>query len=112
MAWEAALAALNAACLATFGREVTYTPRAGARPLFGEQRFGGRESYPITGILEPGRELEERFPESSARLFVRAADLRAEPAGGDKVSIDGVAYLVVDARADAAGGVTLDLRQT
>jgi len=112
MDWEAASSRLNAACLGAFGRQVTYTPRSGARALFGEQLFGGQESYPITGILEPARELEERFAESAARLFVRAADLRAEPAGGDKVSIDGVAYLVVAARADAAGGVTLELRQT
>lgn len=102
MAFADSVSRLDGACLAIFGRGVTYTPRPGV----------GGGPLQITGILEPATQTEERFPDSYARLFVRSSDLSFVPGGGDKVTIDGVVYMVVDARADTAGGVMLELRET
>ncbi len=97
MSWDAAVGALNAACLATFGREVTFRPSAGA-PIV------------ITGILETGARLEENSPGTYALLFIRAAELPAPPARGDEVEVAGASYKVFEIEADAAGGVKLALR--
>ena len=76
MSWESAMGALNAACLAAFGREVTYSPAAGA-------------PVTVTGMLETGVRLEETAPGIYAVLFLRRADLPQPPQRGDEVEIDG-----------------------
>ncbi len=97
MSWDAVTGALNAACLATFGREIIYRPAAGA-PL------------PIRGILQTGAQLEESAPGIYALLFVQSADLPSQAQRGDAVEIAGVRYKVFEVEADAAGGVRLALR--
>lgn len=97
MSWDAAAGALNAACIAAFGREVTYRPGAGAPVV-------------ITGILETGARLEDNAPGTYALLFIRAADLAAPPERGDEVEVAGASYKVFEIEADAAGGVKLALR--
>jgi len=91
------MGALNAACLAAFGREVVYCPAAGA-------------PFTVTGVLETGVRLEETAPGTYAVLFLRLADLPHPPECGDEVEIDGVTYKVFEVEADAAGGVKLALR--
>ena len=97
MSWDAAMGALNAACLDVFGRQVTYRPAAGAPVV-------------ITGILETGARLEENAPGTYALLFLRATDLPVPPARGDDVEIDDATYKVFEVEADAGGGVKLALR--
>jgi hypothetical protein len=97
MSWDAAMGALNKACLSTFGRQVTYQPAAGA-------------PVTITGIVDSGSRLEEHSPGVYAVLFMRLADLAQPPACGDQVQIDGTTYKVFEVEADAAGGVKIALR--
>lgn len=97
MSWNAAMGALNAACLDVFGRQVTYRPAVGAPVV-------------IAGILETGVRLEENAPGTYALLFLRAADLPSPPERGDEVEIAGAAYKVFEVEADAGGGVKLALR--
>jgi len=97
MSWDAAMGALNAACLNVFGRQVTYRPAMGA-------------SVVVTGILETGARLEENAHGTYALLFLRAADLPAPPERGDEVQIDGATYKAFEVEADAGGGVKLALR--
>lgn len=97
MSWDAQAGALNAACLAAFGRAVVYQAAADA-------------PVTINGILDPGSRREESAPGTYAVLFVRMADLPQPPERGDEVEIDGSTYKVFEVEADAAGGVKLALR--
>jgi len=97
MSWDAAMGALNAACLGVFGRQVTYQPAAG-------------DPIVVTGILETGVRLEENAPGTYALLFLRATDLPLPPACGDEVEIDGGTYKVFEVEADVGRGVKLALR--
>ena len=97
MSWDAAMGALNAACLGVFGRQVLYRPAAG-------------DPIVVTGILETGVRLEENAPGTYALLFLRLMDLPQPPAPADEVEIDGATYKVFEMEADAAGGVKLALR--
>ena len=90
---------LNSAALTAFGREVTYTPQAGA-------------SATIRAIFQPSREAEENSPGVYGVLFLRLADLSRPPERGDEVSMDGILYKVFDIEADTSGGAVLRLRQT
>ncbi len=92
------MGALNRACLATFGRQVTYKPAAGA-------------PVPVTGIVQTGVQLEGRAPGVYVVLFLRASDLPSAPDVGDAVEIDGASYKVFELEADAGGGVKLALRR-
>jgi hypothetical protein len=97
MSWSTATGALNAACLATFGRGVTYYPSVG-------------DAVTITGIVDTGARLEESAPGTYVVLFIRLVDLPHPPARADEVEIDGATYKVFEVEADAAGGVKLALR--
>jgi hypothetical protein len=98
MSWESAMGALNAACLAAFGREVVYCPAAGA-------------PFTVTGVLETGARLEATAPGTYAVLFLRATDLPSPPERGDEVEVDGALYKVFEVESDAAGGTVLSLRR-
>ena len=97
MQWELAMGALNAVCLAAFGRDVTFRPATCA-------------SFTVAGVLETGARLEENAPGTYAVLFLRRADLPQGPERGDELEIDGVRYKVFEIEADAGGGMKLALR--
>jgi hypothetical protein len=86
------------ACLRVFGREVTYLPEAGGQAT-------------IRAVFQPAQEAEDASPGVYAVLFVRLADLPAEPVRGDEVEIEGVRYKVFDIEADAEGAAVLRLRK-
>ena len=95
--WQDLTKALNAACLAAFGRDVTFRPAVGA-------------PFIVAGVLETGARLEANAPGTYALLFIRMADLPAPPERGDEVEVDGASYKVFEIEADAGGGVKLALR--
>jgi hypothetical protein len=97
MSWNSAMGVLNVACLATFGRAVTYQPGSGA-------------PVTITAIVDTGSRLEQNSPGIYAVLFLRLTDLPQPPQCGDEVEIDGTGYKVFEVEADAAGGVKIALR--
>jgi hypothetical protein len=94
--WALLAEKLNEQVVASFGREVTYTPQAGA-------------PFAVTGILDPGVRQEDAAPGPYALLFVRAADFAEPPARGDEVTVNNAVYKVVDLEADAEGGIRLAL---
>jgi len=96
--WASLMDKLNEQVLATFGREVTYTPQGGA-------------PFTVTGILEEGRRTEETTPGVYTAIFFRASALPAPPQRGDQVRIASTTYKVVDVDADAEGGVRLVLHK-
>ncbi|MCS6954602.1 MAG: hypothetical protein NZM33_17325 [Bryobacteraceae bacterium] len=96
--WEAAVRDLDAAVVNTFGREVLYLPGAGGEAT-------------VRAVFQPAREVEDSSPGVYAVLFVRMADLPAEPVRGDEVEIEAVRYKVFDIEADAEGAAVLRLRK-
>ncbi|MBA3972653.1 MAG: hypothetical protein C0504_00385 [Candidatus Solibacter sp.] len=98
MAWDNSIGALNSACLAAFGRLVTYRPAAGA-------------PVELRGILQTGVQLEGRAPGVYAVLFLQAAGLPAGAGLGDAVEIGADTYKVFEMETDAGGGVKLALRK-
>jgi hypothetical protein len=104
MAWSDAVNAADAACLATFGIPVTFTPQGGA-------------AQPITGIIQNPAMAEDYVPggvqgTSAVRLFVRFANITPPPQRGDQVAINGRAYAVAEVDVDPHGGAVLKLRAT
>ena len=96
MSWDSAVDALNAACLAAFGRTVTYTPQLGV-------------AFTLTGLLELGARREDAAPGTYALMFAKAAAFSQPPERGDEVTVGTAIYKVVDIEADAAGGLQLVL---
>jgi hypothetical protein len=96
--WAALMDRLNQQVLASFGREVTYSPQ-------------GDTPFPLTGILEAAARPEDSAPGTYAVLFVRASAFDQPPERGDEVTVSNSVYKVVDLEADAAGGILLRLRQ-
>ena len=70
-------AALNQACLKTFGSAVTYQRAAGGAP------------FPITGILQEDTHEERHQDGVSLRLFVNLADFGARPKTGELATVAG-----------------------
>ena len=96
MSWDSAADALNAACLAAFGRTVTYTPQFGV-------------AFSLTGILDVGARREDAAPGAYALLFAKVAAFSQPPERGDEVTVGAAIYKVVDIEADAGGGLRLVL---
>lgn len=105
MAWSDLVNTLDAACLATFGTAVTFTPQ------------GGSGAQQITAIIQHPALAEDYVPgsvqdTSVVRLFVRFANMMPPPRHGDTVTISSIVYDVVDVDVDAQGGAVLKLRVT
>lgn len=94
--WAALAEKLNQQVVASFGREVTYSPQVG-------------ESFTVRAILDTGVRQEDAAPGAYALLFVRSAAFAEPPARGDEVTVGASVYKVVDLEADAEGGLRLVL---
>ena len=90
-------AALNKACVNSFGVAVSYQQDTAA-------------PFVVRGIVMKDSDEERANDGLYARLFVDAADFTTPPDQGDVATIDGVAYTVFEVMTDAVGGVTLSLR--
>ena len=90
-------AALNKACVKSFGTAVSY-------------RQGTDAPFSVLGIVMKDSDEERHREGLYARLFVGLADFTTHPSNGDVVTFDGVSYTVFEVQADAMGGVTLSLR--
>ena len=90
-------AALNRACVKTFGAAVSYQQGA-ADPFF------------VQGVVMKDSVEERNRDGLYVRLFVSLADFATTPDRGDVATIGGVVYTVFEVLADAMGGVTLSLR--
>jgi hypothetical protein len=90
-------AALNKACVMTFGSTVSY--RQGTAPPF-----------TIRGIPMKDSDEEQHQDGLYARLFVNLADFVTQPDHGDEATVCGVTYTVFEVLGDAMGGATLSLR--
>jgi hypothetical protein len=90
-------AALNKACVMTFGSTVSY-------------RQGTTAPFTVRGIVMKDSDEERRHDGLYARLFVSLTDFVTMPGQGDVVTIGGVAYTVFEVLTDAMGGATLSVR--
>lgn len=90
-------AALNQACVKTFGTAVSYQQGAAA-------------PFTLRGVVMKDADEEQHHDALYARLFADLGDFPSRPDHGDEAILDGVAYTVVEALIDAAGGVHLRLR--
>ncbi len=98
MGWKDLSAGVNDACLETFGEEeeVVYTP-AGGSPI------------PVDGIYDEDYvavDPESGLEVSSAQpnIFLRRADLSADPGKNDVVTLRGRTFKVIDWHPDSEGG--------
>jgi hypothetical protein len=90
-------AALNKACVKSFGSTVSY-------------RQGTADPFSVQGVLVKDSDEEQHREGLYARLFVNLADFASPPDHGDEATIGGVAYTVFNVLADAMGGAHLSLR--
>jgi hypothetical protein len=90
-------AALNKACIKSFGAAVSYQQGAAA-------------PFTVRAIPMKDSDEEQHLGGLYTRLFLDMADFATPPDHGDVVTIDGTAYTVFEPLADAMGGVTLSLR--
>ncbi len=90
-------AALNKACVKSFGTAVSYQQDLAA-------------PFSVQGIVMKDSDEERHLDGLYARLFVGMVDFITPPDHGDVVTIDGQAYTVFEPKADAMGGATLSLR--
>lgn len=98
MAYSDQVAAVDAACLRAFGRDVIYRPSGGGQAA-------------IRAIFQEAREPEDASPGTYGVMFIRRADLGADPQRGDEAEIDGAHYTVWDIEADPEGGAVLRMRR-
>ncbi len=91
-------AALNKACLKTFGSPVTY--RQGANPPFA-----------VTGIFQKDTDEERQQDGVFARLFVNLADFATRPEKGDFATVLGTTYTVFEVVVDPTSGASLSLKK-
>jgi len=100
-AFDAHAGGLAAACLGTFGEQVTYQPN----PPLGT-------AFTLTAARMTPREREPAAEGSYIVLFVRLSDFPAgSPANGDLVTVKGVAYKVYAIDNDGHGGAEVTLRK-
>jgi len=90
-------AALNTACINSFGSAVSYQQGAAA-------------PFSVRGIVMKDSDEERHREGLYARLFVNLADFATAPDHGDVAVVVGVQYTVFEVLADAMGGATLSLR--
>ena len=92
-------AALNKACIKTFGSQVTYQPAASA-------------SFAVNGVLQKDTDEERHQDGVYARLFINLSDFAAQPEQGDEVTVEGKTYKVFEVLFDPTLGAWLALRET
>ena len=90
-------AALNKACVKTFGTAVSY-------------QQGTDAPFAVTGVVMKDSDEERHREGLYARLFVGLADFTTHPEHGDVVVLDGVTYTVFEVNVDAMGGIVLSMR--
>ena len=95
--WKSLVSGLDDACLRAFGREVTYTPQAGAPSV-------------VQGILQTGVQPEAVSPGVYALLFVKKSSFSPLPEPGDEITVDDSIYKIVKKEDDGEGGLHLLLR--
>jgi hypothetical protein len=92
-------AALNKACVKTFGSRCPVTYQQGAAAPFVLRAVPMKDS-----------DEEQHHDGLYARLFANLVDFPSPPEHGDQATINGVAYTVFEVLIDAVDGVHLRLR--
>jgi hypothetical protein len=85
-------------CQEVFGAECTYTPDGGS-------------PVTINGVFDNAYVDVEGVVTLKPTLRIALDDLEAEPGKGDEVTVDEVAYRVMESREDGFGGTTLILQK-
>lgn len=94
---------VNSICIAAFGQEFSYLPQT-----------SDAVAIEVTGILDPGAELEEEAPGDGsmyARLWLQQSALETAPVLGDQVTSGSTIYKVLGIEEDAGDGLWILLRR-
>ena len=92
-------AALNQACIKTFGSPVTYQPAAST-------------PFAVNGVLQKDTDEERHQDGVYARLFINLSDFATPPVQGDEATVDGKTYKVFEVLSDPTLGAWLALRES
>ena len=90
-------AALNKACVGSFGSAVSY-------------RQGAAAAFSVRVIVMKDSDEERHRDGLYIRLFVNLADFATPPDHGDVATVDGIEYTAFEVLIDATGGATLTMR--
>lgn len=88
---------LNAAIIRTFGTSVSYQAQ-------------GQPSASITVVIDDSQRMMEIENSPYLHLFIDTRSLSFAPKNGDRVTVRGKTYNVVDVQVDQAGGATLRIQ--
>ena len=93
----------------TFGEPVTYLPRVGSAYEIAVSDGAGGIFEAVTQLVDPdtGAVVISNQP----NIYFRLSDLQATPANGDRITVQGVTYRIVEPLFDGQGGVTLRLQK-
>lgn len=93
----------------TFGDPVTYIPRAGSAYEIAVTDGAGGIFEAVTQLVDPdtGAVVISQQP----NIYLRLADLRGEPQNGDRLTVNGVTYKILEPQLDGQGGITLRLQK-
>lgn len=93
----------------TFGEPVTYIPRTGSAYEIAFADGAGGIFEAVTQLVDPdtGAVVISQQP----NIYIRLSDLQAEPQNGDRLTVRGVTYKILEPQFDGQGGVTLRLQK-
>lgn len=93
----------------TFGDPVTYIPRTGEAYEIAVTDGAGGIFEAVTQLVDPdtGAVVISQQP----NIYFRLSDLRASPQNGDRLTVNGVTYKILEPQLDGQGGVTLRLQK-
>lgn len=108
MPFDDLLSEINSSCVAEFGSEYAFSR------VTTLQDAPSDDPATITGIVNPGAELEENAPgDDSAyvRFSMQASEVSVPLQRGDEITVEGTVYKIVDIGIDAGGMVEFLLRK-
>lgn len=93
----------------TFGEPVTYQPRVGSAYEIAVTDGSGGIFEAVTQLVDP--DTGAVTLSNQPNIYFRLADLKTEPQNGDRITVRGVTYKILEPQYDGQGGVTIRLQK-
>ena len=93
----------------TFGDPVIYIPRTGPAYEIAVADGAGGIFEAVTQLVDP--DTGAVTISNQPNIYIRLSDLQAAPTNGDRLTVQGVTYRIVEPMFDGQGGVTLRLQK-
>lgn len=104
MNWESATSKVLDLCKRALGRDATYLPAVGS-PVSIRGVFGSTHVEVNVGQVAPMSSL-------APSLGIKLSDLPLRPKKGDRVTVAGTTYRIIDSQEDGEGGALLILQRS